>query len=274
MKVLEHGGRIGRTLLFLPCTAEPVWAFAETIALLSEQWHVFQVVFDGHEPEEPGDFTSVEQTVDEVTEYLKAHGIARLDAAYGCSLGGACLTRFLALGEIPVGRAIIDGGITPYQLPYLVRKLILARDVLSFKLAANDRKVLEAAFPPERFTIPGHDPVKEYDAIEAYLKTYSDRTIRNVFWSGNNYALPQMPAAGGTKITYWYGDDEKKDRRSNIRFIKRYFPQIRIHGIPKMAHAELVIVHPEEFCRYTEKFLAGPAEAAQPVGTQDWRMTR
>ena len=161
MKVLEHGGRIGRTLLFLPCTAEPVWAFAETIALLSEQWHVFQVVFDGHEPEEPGDFTSVEQTVDEVPEYLKAHGIARLDAAYGRSLGGACLTRFLALGEIPVGRAIIDGGITPYQLPYLVRKLILARDVLSFKLAANDRKVLEAAFPPERFTIPGHDPVKE-----------------------------------------------------------------------------------------------------------------
>ena len=274
MKVLEHGGRIGRTLLFLPCTAEPVWVFEQTIALLAQRWHVFQVVFDGHEPEEPGDFTSVEQTVDEVTEYLKAHDIARLDAAYGCSLGGACLTRFLALGEILVGRAIIDGGITPYQLPYLLRKLILARDVLSFKLAANDRKVLEAAFPPERFTIPGHDPVKEYDAMEAYLKTYSGRTIRNVFWSGNNYALPQMPAAGGSKITYWYGDDEKKDRRSNIRFIKRYFPQIRIHGIPKMAHAELVIVHPEEFCRYAEKFLAGPAEAAQPVGTQDRRMTR
>ena len=61
---------------------------------------------------------------------------------------------------------------------------------------------------------------------------------------------------------------------SNIRFIKRYFPQIRIHGIPKMAHAELVIVHPEEFCRYAEKFLAGPAEAAQPAGAQDRRMTR
>ena len=82
MKVLEHGGRIGRTLLFFPCTAEPVWVFEQTIALLAQRWHVFQVVFDGHEPEEPGDFTSVEQTVDEVTEYLKAHGIARLDAAY------------------------------------------------------------------------------------------------------------------------------------------------------------------------------------------------
>lgn len=34
----------------------------------------------------------------------------------------------------------------------------------------------------------------------------------------------------------------------------------RIHGIPKMAHAELVMVHPEKFCRYAEKFLTMQAE--------------
>ena len=255
MLILEHGQEQERTLLFFPCTAEPVWAFEDTIALLSRRWHVFQVVFDGHQPEYPGDFTSVEQTVDEVTDYLKKRGIVRLDAAYGCSLGGACLTRLLALGEMPVDRAIIDGGITPYQLPYPLRKLALLRDVLSFKLAANSRRILEAAFPPERFTLPGRDPAREYDAIEDYLKTYSDRTIRNVFWSGNNYALPAAPAVHGTKLAYWYGDDEKRDRRGNIRFIKRYFPQIRLHEFPKMAHAELVMIHPEEFCRYAESFL-------------------
>ena len=41
--------------------------------------------------------------------------------------------------------------------------------MLFFKLAAGSRKILEAAFPPERFTLPGHDPVKEYDAMERYL---------------------------------------------------------------------------------------------------------
>lgn len=51
------------------------------------------MIFDGHQPEYPGDFTSVEQTVDEVTEYLKSHDVVKSDAAYGCSLGGACLTR-------------------------------------------------------------------------------------------------------------------------------------------------------------------------------------
>ena len=257
MRIWERGEENERSLLFFPCTAEPVWAFEGTLCLLARKWHVFQVIYDGHQMETPGDFTSVEQTVDEVVSYLKQRGVARLDAAYGCSLGGACLTRLLALGKLPVGRAIIDGGITPYRLPYLVRKLALARDVLGFKIVANSRRVLEAAFPPERFTLPGHNPREEYDAIEAYLKTYSNRTIRNVFWSGNNYALPNPPAPITTKIVYWYGGEEKKERRGNIRFIRGYFPRAQIRRIPKMAHAEMVLVHPEDFCRQAEEFFLG-----------------
>lgn len=109
---------------------------------LAENWHIFQVVYEGHEPEYPGDFVSVEQTVAEITAELKARGLSQLDAAYGCSLGGACLTWLLALGELPVGRATIDGGITPYQLPFLLRKILLLRDILGFKLAAGNRRLV------------------------------------------------------------------------------------------------------------------------------------
>lgn len=90
--------------------------------------------------------------------------------------------------------------------------------------------------------------------MEAYLKTFSDRTIRNVFWSANNYALPKRSAKIGAKITYWYGDDEKKDCRRDIRFIRRYFPKARIHCIPKMAHAELVMAHPENSAGMRKNF--------------------
>ena len=112
-------------LLFFPCTAEPVWAIEGAIRLLAQKWHVFQVVYDGHQPENPGDFTSVEQTVDAAIEYLKKRGVTRLNAAYGCSLGGTCLTRLLALGVLPVERAVIDGGVTPYGFPYILRRLAL-----------------------------------------------------------------------------------------------------------------------------------------------------
>ena len=254
MQILECGREHRETLLFFPCTAEPVWAFADTIAVLSQRWHIFQVVFDGHQPEYPGDFTSVEQTVDEVIAELKARSVTRLDAAYGCSLGGACLTRLLALGELPVGRAIIDAGITPYQLPLLARGAICLADWAGFQLLAGNRRLLEMAYPPERWTLPGRDPVKEYDALEAYLKTYSSRSVRNIFWSANNYALPKKPAQTPCRIIYWYGDEEKKARHGNIRFIKRYFPHARMRGIPKMEHAELVMLHPQEFYRRAMEF--------------------
>lgn len=269
MRVLEYGRKQRKTLLFLPCTAEPEWAFTASVTLLAQDHHVMQIVYDGHGGTDE-DFLSVEHTVDEVTDWLCGHGITALDAAYGCSLGGACLTRLLALGEIRVERAIIDGGITPYQLPLPVRGAICLADVLGFKLLAGSRKILEAAYPPEKFTLPGHDPVKEYDALAAYLKTYSGRTIRNIFWSANNFALPKAPAQTPCRLIYWYGDEEKKARRGNIRFIKRYFPYARTRGIPKVGHAELVMLHPQEFYRRVTEYLThvpcfGRQESATPV---------
>lgn len=64
----------------------------------------------------------------------------------GCSLGGACLTRFLALGKIPVERAVIDAGITPYRMPLILRRLACLRDNLGFRLIAKSRKVLETVY--------------------------------------------------------------------------------------------------------------------------------
>ena len=88
-------------------------------------------------------------------------------------------------------------------------------------------------------------------------------SIRNIFWSGNNYELPEAPADIGTEIVYRYGSDEKRDRRGNIRFISRYFPQIQMHEFPCMAHAELVMIHPKDFCRYAESFLPGQTESEE-----------
>ena len=93
MQILEHGQEQERTLLFF-CTADGLCrhdraAFRDGMFF---RW------CDGHQPEYLGDFT-FEQTVDEVN--LKSHGVSRLGGAYGCSMGGACLTRMLAL-EMPM----------------------------------------------------------------------------------------------------------------------------------------------------------------------------
>ena len=254
MKILEYGQDTAPTLLFLPCTAEPDWAFTDSVTLLSRAYHVFQVVYDGHGGTGE-DFVSVAKTIEDVTAWLQQRGITRLDAAYGCSLGGACLTRLLALGQIPVRRAIIDAGMTPYQMPLIFRYLTNFADVVGFKLITRSRKMLELAYPPARWTLPGRDPAEEYDALIAYLRTYSNRTIRRIFWSANNDKLPEKPANTGCGVVYWYGEAEAKARRRNIRFIKRYFPGIPTQEIPQMDHAELVMLHPQEFNKRVTDYL-------------------
>ena len=80
MRVLEYGREHEKTLLFLPCTAEPEWTFTNSVTRLAQNYHVMQIVYDGHgETEE--EFDSVEATVDEVTDWLRNHGVAHLDAA-------------------------------------------------------------------------------------------------------------------------------------------------------------------------------------------------
>ena len=80
------GRRRRKRCCFCPVRRSRYGPFTATVELFSQKWHVFKVVYDGHQPEYPGDFTSVEQTADEITAYLKERGVSRLDAAYGCSL--------------------------------------------------------------------------------------------------------------------------------------------------------------------------------------------
>ena len=264
MRVLEYGDANPKTLLFLPCTAEPEWAFTASVTLLAQKYHVLQIVYDGH-GETGEDFVSVEHTVEEITGWLHEHGIFSLEAAYGCSLGGACLTRLLAVGAVRVKQAILDGGITPYQMPMPFRRLVCLGDFWGFKLLAGSRKLLEAAYPPEKYTLPGHDPVEEYNAIERYLKSYSDRTIRNIFWSANNFSLPEKPAQPACPLVYWYGEKEKNARCHNIRFIQRYFPQVCTCCIPGMEHAELVMIHPQAFYQQVMEALEPGNESEERV---------
>ena len=67
--------------------------------------------------------------------------------------------------------------------------------------------------------------------------------VRRLGWS----TLPTKPAETGCQITYWYGEEEKQARHSNGCFIKQYFPQVELHEIPKMDHAELVMMYLQLF---------------------------
>lgn len=255
MRIREFGKEHPRHLLFFQGSCEPWIYFMPSAKELAKHFHVMLLTPDGHDPEEHNDFISVERTVDQAVSWLNAHGIERLDAVYGLSFGGGMVIRLLATKAIPVDRAIIDAGTAPYQYPKWICKLIGVRDFMMFKIGISSLKLMEMTFPPERFTLPGHDAKKEYRETQQYLKGYSNRTIWNIFWSANNYEVPKKAPKMDTKIRFWVGTDEWGSRFRDLRWAKKYLPQMKVVKIPHMMHGEFVMTHPEEFRKTAVAFL-------------------
>ncbi len=255
MVIREYGTENKKHLVFFQGSCEPWEKFRPAAEGLSSEFHVLLVTPDGHDPEEHNDFISVEKTVDDTARWLREHGIAHLDAMYGLSFGGGMVVRFLTTQDIPVDRVIIDAGTAPYQYPKWICRLIGARDFLMLKMARSSVKLMEAAFPTERFARDQKNAAQEYEEIRQYLKGYSNKTIWNIFWSANNYEVPKTAPQLATEIQFWVGTDEWGSRFRDLKWAKQYLPQIEIVKISHMMHGEFVMMHPEEFTKQALEFL-------------------
>ncbi len=120
MNIHEFGkGNEQAILLIHPSVVR--WDYFEhLIPLLKNKYHLIIPALPGYDSEDESDFTSIEKIAAELNEWLQAEEIAELYAVYGCSMGGS-VALMVTLGQlIPIRHCIMDGGITPYQLPWLV----------------------------------------------------------------------------------------------------------------------------------------------------------
>jgi len=245
VQILECGREHRETLLFFPCTAEPVWAFADTIAVLSQRWHIFQVVFDGHQPEYPGDFTSVEQTVDEVTQYLNIHGISHLDAAYGCSLGGSFVGLLAARQNIHMDYGILGSSDLDQASPLaasLQTNLLLP---LIYPVVRDGK--FKAKFLQKQL----EKHAKESgDYVKAFLKMFGDarpyvtmQSCKNQFYSDLITPLPDNIHVPGTEIHIFYALKMGKKYRARYQ---QHFVHPVLHE-QNLQHEELLACHPEQW---------------------------
>ena len=258
MKIYEYGIKHQKTLLMFQCACEPTWIFDQPARELSRYYHVFLAGANGHDPSDNTVFTTVEDYASKTVSALKQRGTDHLDYLYGVSMGGATAMYLLAWNLIPVRKAIIDAGITPYPYPEWLCRLISYRDACLIPLATINMDVLKKVSPPQQWTPEGKDPVEHYEKIYDFLKHhYSRKTNYNVFWSANNYQMPDPVPTVHTEMEYWYGSGERKDREKDLIYVKKNFPQCRIVEQKGYGHAQLVIVHPHEFVRKAVNFFDG-----------------
>ena len=134
MNIHEFGKENRESILLIHPSVVKWDYFEYVIPLLEKNYHLIIPALPGYDFEDDSDFTSVEQIAAELNAWLKAKGYEELYAVYGCSMGGS-VALMVTLGQsIPIRHCVMDGGITPYQLPWLVTRFIALKDYLMMML--------------------------------------------------------------------------------------------------------------------------------------------
>ena len=217
-----------------------MWDYFEyVIPLLRDRYHLIIPALPGYDEDAPGDFTSVEKIAGELADRLEERGLSDIACLYGCSMGGAVAARFLADNRVKTRCAVMDGGITPYQLPRLVTRFIAVRDFLMVSLGKlGGIKLLEKAFTSDEYS------EEDLQYIEKVLRSISAKTIWRTFDSCNNYAMPKRIRTDCPRIEYWYARTEEKDRKWDIEYIRKNFPGTVFRVFENIGHGGLAALKP------------------------------
>ena len=218
-----------------------MWDYFEyVIPLLQDRYRLIIPALPGYDEDAPGDFTSVEMIAGELADRLEERGLSEIACIYGCSMGGAVAARLLADDRVKTRCAVMDGGITPYQLPWLVTRFIAVRDFLLVCMGKlGGVRLLEKAFTSDEYS------EEDLKYIEKVLRFISAKTIWRTFDSCNNYAMPKEIRTDCPRIEYWYAKTEEKARRWDIEYIRKQFPGTVFRVFESIGHGGLAALKPE-----------------------------
>jgi len=244
MNIHEFGKENEEVILLIHPSVVKWDYFEYVIPLLEKDYRLVIPALPGYDFDEESDFTSVEQIAAELVDWLTKNKINHLYAVYGCSMGGsiALLTTLQTVVEIE--HCVMDGGITPYRLPWIITRFIALKDYLMMMLGRSGGVgLLEKAFSTDEYS------KEDLEYVAEVLKHCSRKTLWRTFDSCNNYKLPEPVPHVSTKIHYWYAENEQKARGTDIKYMKDFFPNTIFGRYPNLGHAGLVLLKPELFAR-------------------------
>ncbi len=248
MNIHEYGKDNGQCILLIHPSLVKWDYFEYVIPLLEDRYHLIIPALPGYDFDQDSDFPGVEQVVNDLNSWLLEHNIGELYAVYGCSMGGSIALLMALEQKVKIKHCIMDGGITPYQIPWLFTRFIAIKDYLMMMVGKiGGIGLLEKAFATDDYS------KEDLQYVAEVLKHCTSKTLWRTFDSCNNYKVPDPIPVMNTCIHYWYAENEEKERKADIKYMKENFPETEFVKLPQLGHAGLVLLKPELFFEMIEK---------------------
>ena len=113
MLFTTFGNPTHKTLMLVHGLGVSYQVFTPLIAHLQERYHIIAVQVDGFLLDAegkaiPSTFTSIDDQVDQLVEYITSKYDGHIDAAYGLSMGGCIVAKLQERADITIDHVILD----------------------------------------------------------------------------------------------------------------------------------------------------------------------
>ena len=240
MKLYEFG-KENKDVVVLIHPSLVTWDYFEyVIPHLQDDYHVVVPALPGYDLTDRSEFTSVEKIALNLAEELISRRIRQVKAIYGCSMGGSIALRMAVDQKVEADHYILDGAITPYQLPWILTRFIALRDFAMMALGkAGGEKLIVKAFSSSEFS------EEDMKYVARIFKHTTYKTLWRTFDSCNNYRMPKIQMHFPGKVHYWYAEKERKARDWDLKYMKKFIPQTSFRKIKGTDHGDMALFHPE-----------------------------
>ena len=240
MKIYEYGRENKERILLLHPSLVTWDYFEYLIPYLEGDFHLLIPALPGYDLTDGSQFSSVEETASMLADELDKKGIREVRTIYGCSMGGSIALRMAADGRLKAGHYVLDGGITPYQLPRILTRLIALRDFGMMALGKmGGEKVIVKAFSSSGYSR------EDLEYVAGIFRHCTYRTLWNTFDSCNNFQMPREVMHFSGQVHYWYGEKERKTRDWDLKYMKKFVPDTRFRKFSGMDHGDMALFYPE-----------------------------
>ncbi len=246
MEIRQFGNKSGKKIMLLHGNLMCWKQFEDVIPLLTDEFCVYAVSFDGFEGTGETTYTTAQEQAGKLETYILENCGGRLDALFAESLGCGPAIFLQASDRLRIGHMILSG---PEYLDFgPLNKLILK--IMPRK---QYRTAREKTMPAWALRFMGQTEKGMQTMMSRIPDNISLESVRAT-WEVGLYlyriALPVQPEA---RVACWYGEKEGHMEKA-IRHLRKTYPRLAVKSFPGFGHGD-IINHPELLADELARFL-------------------
>jgi len=234
----EFGTINAPTIILLHGGGLSYWSWESVISLLTPEFHVVTPILDGYGENANKTFLSIENSADQVINYVKEQCNGHIFAIGGLSIGAQIVTEILSQNANISDFAVIESALVcPIRG---TRLLAVPMCKLSYKLIT---KRWFSKLQAKQLCVPN----AQFERYYTESIVISKQTLVNTILSNGTYKMKEEIKKTSAKVLVIVGEKEITVMQKSALMLHRAIPNSHRYIAPSMKHGELSLTQPKQY---------------------------